>query len=123
MSPLSNLAPGDVVIVDFPAHSPGGREQEGARPAVVAGAAIGPLRFPLLMVVPLTTAGGAWQTMNPRTYPAIQAGSGGLPKLSVALTDQLRAVDRQRLRAYVGALTPVLYAPIHAAIAAALPPV
>ena len=51
MGPLSNLAPGDVVIVDFP----------------------------------------------------------------------VRAIDRQRLRAYVGALTPAQYAPIHAAIAAALP--
>lgn len=120
MSPLSNLAPGDVVIVDFPAHAPGGREQEGVRPAIVAGAALGPLRFPLLMVVPLTTASGAWQTANPATYPAVQAGTAGLPKLSVALTDQLRAIDRQRLRAYVGALTPAQYAPIHAPITAAL---
>lgn len=122
MSPLSNLVPGDVVIVEVPAHAPGGREQEGIRPAVVAGAPVGPLRFPLLMVVPLTTACGAWQTANPVTYPPIPAGTAGLPKLSIALTDQLRAIDRQRLRAYVGALTAAEYGPIHAAISAALPP-
>lgn len=88
---------------------------------MVAGAFPGPLRFPLLMVVPLTTAAGLWQTANPATYPVLPSRAGALPRDSVALTDQLRAIDRRRLLSYIGAWMPPQYAPIQAAIAAALP--
>lgn len=121
MSLHSDLAPGDVVVVEFPSHAPGGREQEGTRPAVVVGLSPGPLRFPLAMVVPLTTAVGPWQAANPATYPRLKAGAGGLSKASTVLGDQLRAIDRLRLRAFVGTLTPAEYAPIQAAIVAAFP--
>jgi mRNA interferase MazF len=114
------LMPGDLVMVAFPTHSPGGREQEGTRPAVVAGRSQGPLRFPLVFVVPLTTAGGPWQAAAPTTYPILPAGAAGLPRDSIALTDQLRAIDRGRLLRYLGALTPDEFRPLHAAIVAAL---
>jgi mRNA interferase MazF len=119
--PLPNqLLPGDVVMVAFPSHSPGGREQEGTRPAIVAGQARGPLRFPLVFVVPLTTAGGPWQAAAPATYPILPAGAAGLPRDSVALTDQLRAVDRGRVLRYLGALTPGEFQPLRAAVVEAI---
>jgi mRNA interferase MazF len=48
---------GDVVLAKFPEQDPQGREQQGLRPAVVVALPeqIGTPRFPLIVVVPLTT--------------------------------------------------------------------
>ena len=47
----------DVVTVQFPSQVPRGKEQEGFRPAIVVGlpSRLGKLRFPLVVVVPMTT--------------------------------------------------------------------
>ena len=46
---------GDVVFVNLPSHNPKGHEQEGRRPAVIVGIPLEDVRYPILVVVPLTT--------------------------------------------------------------------
>lgn len=78
-----------------------GHEQKGLRPAVVVNgpAVIPDQRFPLLGIVPVTgtPAEGA-------LYPRLAAGESGLKKTSYALIDQLRAVDKRRVRRRYGRL-------------------
>ncbi|WP_292760831.1 type II toxin-antitoxin system PemK/MazF family toxin [Nostoc sp. NOS(2021)] len=50
---------GDVVIVILPTSNPRGREQQGTRPAVVVGIPWGEVRYPMLMIAPLTTQSGS----------------------------------------------------------------
>ncbi|MBM3266861.1 MAG: type II toxin-antitoxin system PemK/MazF family toxin [Candidatus Sericytochromatia bacterium] len=115
--PGRDLAPGDVVMIGFPRHDPRGHEQEGLRPAVVVGIPPLPMRFPLVWVVPLTSQTGQWQEANPGLYPLLPAGSAGLMKDSVALGDNLRAVDRARVGAYIGTLDSVLMRPLREILA------
>ncbi|MBC7542388.1 MAG: type II toxin-antitoxin system PemK/MazF family toxin [Candidatus Sericytochromatia bacterium] len=63
-------------MVRMPTHDPAGHEQQGIRPAVVVGIPVPPVRYPMVMVVPLTSKTGGWQTANPTLYPVLQAGSG-----------------------------------------------
>ena len=58
-------------------------------------------RFPLIVVVPVTgmPAQGA-------LYPALAPGSSGLTKPSTALVDQLRSIDKQRVRRRYGDVSP-----------------
>ena len=103
---------GDVVFVYLPSHSPKGHEQEGRRPAVIVGVPLGNVRYPVAVVVPLTTQLGNWVKKHPALYPIIQAGTAGLPQKSVALCDQIRAVDIQRIIGYLGSLSIDEYLPI-----------
>ena len=103
---------GDVVFVNLLSHNPKGHEQEGRRPAVIVGAPLGDVRYPVVVVVPLTTQFGGWVNRNSALYPIIQAGSAGLPQKSVALCDQVRAVDIQRVIGYLGSLSFEQYLPI-----------
>lgn len=103
---------GDVIFVNLPSHNPKGHEQEGRRPAVIVGVPSGDVRYPIVVVVPLTTQFGDWIKKNPELYPIIQAGTAGLPQKSVALCDQIRAVDIQRVIGYLGSLSFKEYLPI-----------
>jgi len=103
---------GDVVFVNLPSHNPKGHEQEGKRPAVVVGVPLGDVRYPVVVVVALTTQFGVWVKKNSVLYPIIQAGTAGLPQKSVALCDQLRAVDIQRVIGYLSSLSLNEYLPI-----------
>lgn len=103
---------GDVIFVNLPSHNPKGHEQEGRRPAVIVGVPLGDVRYPVVVVVPLTTQCGDWIKKNPELYPIIQAGTAGLPQKSVALCDQIRAVDIQRVIGYLGSLSIDEYLPI-----------
>jgi mRNA interferase MazF len=49
-------------------------------------------RYDMLVIVPLTTT-----RLNGRLYPIIKKGDGALKNDSVALVDQLRSVDKQRV--------------------------
>ena len=66
----------------------------------------------VVVVVPLTTQAWEWTDRNPAMYPRLDPGSGGLIRPSVALLDQVRAVDARRLVAYLGTLSRSAYAPI-----------
>jgi mRNA interferase MazF len=103
---------GDVVIVTLPNHIPRGREQQGTRPVVVVGLPWGKVRYPMLMITPLTTQTGSWAVNNPSLYPRLEAGAGGLSQPSIVLLDQVRGLDTHRILAYLGTLASEQYAPI-----------
>lgn len=106
---------GDVITAKFPSQNPSGREQEGYRPAVVVGlpSRLGRLRFPLVFVVPMTTdRGQEWAAINLHLYIRFAAGVAGLKSPSIALLDQVRAIDISRIVAYRGSLTTQEYAAI-----------
>lgn len=108
---------GDVVSADFPEHNPQGHEQEGARPAIVVGVPekLGASRFPTLMLAPITSdRGGArrWATKSPELYPRLPKGTAGLRSDSICLLDQVRALDAERIRSYLGSLSSEEYGPI-----------
>ncbi|MBC7336608.1 MAG: type II toxin-antitoxin system PemK/MazF family toxin [Clostridia bacterium] len=91
-------------MIALPSHDPRGHEQEGVRPAVVVSVPQGYVRYPVVIVVPLTTRSGDWARRDPSLYLPLPAGAGGLPRPSVALVDQVRAVDVKRVRGYLGTL-------------------
>ena len=106
---------GDVITAKFPSQNPSGREQEGFRPAIVVGipSRLGKLRFPLVLVAPMTTdRGQEWADINPNLYVRFSAGVAGLKSPSIALLDQVRAIDISRIVAYRGSLTPQQYGAI-----------
>ena len=93
------LERGTVVLVDLDPTV--GHEQKSVRPCVVVSdpAVTSDQRYPLVGVVPLTGTEG-----RGALYPRIPAGTGGLRKESWALTDQLRSVDKRRVRAAYGSI-------------------
>ena len=103
-----------VVLVNFPAQIPPGREQENTRPAVIVALpnVTGITRFSLVIVVPLTTQQGDWAARNSTLYPQLQAGMGNIRYDSTVLLDQIRAVDIKRVLGYRGDLTAEEYQPI-----------
>lgn len=114
--PERTLAVGDVVSALFPTHVPGGREQQGFRPAVVVGVPerIGAMRFEVIMVVPMTTdRSQPWAERSPALYPRLKAGAANLRSPSVCLLDQVRSIGAERVRGYRGTLSAEQYRPIH----------
>jgi mRNA interferase MazF len=105
---MRSLQFGDVLNVRLPSQDPRGHEQEGFRPAIVVGlpGQVGKLRFPLVLVVPVTTDRGQdWAREAPLLYLRFAAGSGGLRSASIALLDQLRCVDVKRIVDFRGSLS------------------
>lgn len=92
---------GDVVLVKFPSSVPSRREQEGQRPAIVVGIPLGVVRYPTIVVVPLTTQNGLWAQENSNVYPKLPAGIGRLKQDSIVLLDQILAVDVRRVVSYL----------------------
>ena len=115
---MSTLQIGDVLKVQFPLQRPPGHEQSGTRPAVVVGLPdqVGPPRFPSLIVVPFTSVLGEYASAAPALYPLLQAGTGGLTVDSVALSDNVRALDVNRILSRLGTLNAEQYAPIREAL-------
>jgi mRNA interferase MazF len=94
---------GDIVTARFPQQNPQGREQEGYRPAIVVGFPnrLGIPRFSLIVVIPMTTdRGQTWAITSPDLYPRFAAGVAGLSSPSIALLDQVRVLDVNRLIDY-----------------------
>jgi mRNA interferase MazF len=116
----ASLGIGDVITARFPEHQPQGHEQQGYRPAIIVGLPerVGPPRFPLLMVVPLTTyRGQAWAERAPDLYPRLPAQTAGLPSDSIVLLEQLRSLDSERVSRYLGRLSSEAFAPIQDGLA------
>ncbi len=88
---------GTVVLVEFDPTV--GHEQRGVRPCIVVSdsAVNADQRFPLIAVVPVTATPG-----QGALYPELLPGRSGLAKTSYALVDQLRSVDKRRLRRVFG---------------------
>lgn len=108
------VTPGDVLLVDIAENVPPGREQEGRRPTIVVAtpSSVGPQRFDVLVVVPLTTATGQWFRDNPTLYPYLGAGQAGLNRDAVAMIDHIQAVDAARIQKFIGTLSNDEFAPI-----------
>ena len=87
------LERGTVVLLELDPTR--GHEQRGVRPCIIVSDpdVVADQRFPLMCVVPIsgTTAEGA-------LYPPLAPGPSGLMKPSFALIEQLRSVDKRRIR-------------------------
>jgi mRNA interferase MazF len=105
------LSIGSVILVNLPSNSRG-HEQEGQRPAIVVGLPMGEIRYPMVVVLPMTTATGQWVDRNPSLYPCVKAGTAGLTRDSIVLLDQIRSIDMTRISGYIGGLTTAQYQPI-----------
>jgi mRNA interferase MazF len=93
------LRRGAVVVVELDPTV--GHEQRGVRPCIVVSDpdVIGGQRFRLVCVVPLTGA-----PAKGLLYPPLAPGPSGLAKRSFALIDQLRSIDKRRIRRVFGEL-------------------
>ena len=93
------LVRGTIVLVNL--NPTVGHEQRGLRPAVLVSdpAVVADQRFPLLCLVPITATPG-----EGALYPRLSPGPSGLIKTSFALVDQLRSVDKRRVRRVLGHL-------------------
>ena len=76
-----------------------GHEQRGVRPCIAVSdpAVNSDQRFPLIAVVPVTGTPGVGSL-----YPEIASRAGGLTKTSFALIDQIRSIDKRRIRRVFG---------------------
>jgi mRNA interferase MazF len=91
---------GTVVLVELDPTV--GREQRGTRPCIAVSdpAVNADQRFPVIAVVPVTGTPG-----EGALYPSLAPGPSGLTKPSWALVDQLRSVDKRRIRRIFGRVT------------------
>ncbi len=91
---------GEVYWVDF--EPVRGSEQGRLRPALVVQNDVGNEYSPITIVIPITSR------ISPKRYPQnvfFPAGAAGLPKDSELVTNQIRAVDKSRLREKLGAFS------------------
>ena len=88
---------GDVFFADLDPVV--GTEQGGIRPVLVVQNNIGNRYSPTLVVLPLSTAKKNYLP----THIHI-CGSKSLPRDSIVLAEQIRTIDRYRLREYVGSI-------------------
>jgi mRNA interferase MazF len=95
------LARGTILLVDLEPTL--GHERRGVRPCVLVSDpdVTADQRFPLLCVVPVTGTPG-----EGALYPALASGRSGLRKTSFALVDQVRSIDKRRVRQVFGRIDP-----------------
>lgn len=91
------LERGSVVLLDLDPTR--GHEQRGTRPCVIVSDAevLQDQKYPLVAIVPVTGTLG-----KGALYPRLAAGKSGLVKSSSVLIDQIRSVDKRRIRAVYG---------------------
>jgi len=91
-----------------------GSEQAGERPVIVVSRDAINLSSPVVVIVPTTDA-----NHKRRIYPSqvvLKTGDGGLAKDSVALGEQVRAINTTRFIKQLGHLSPASIAQIGAAL-------
>jgi mRNA interferase MazF len=88
---------GTIVLVELDPTV--GHEQRGVRPCIALSdpAVNADQRFPLIAVVPITATPG-----EGALYPQLVPGRSGLAKTSYALIDQVRSIDKRRIRRVFG---------------------
>jgi mRNA interferase MazF len=91
---------GTVILVELDPTV--GHEQRGLRPCIAVSdpAVNADQRFPLIAVAPLTGTAG-----EGALYPELSPGKSGLAKTSFALVDQIRSIDKRRIRSVFGRVT------------------
>jgi mRNA interferase MazF len=88
---------GEIYWVDIPSRHPSGREIAKARPCVVVSVEALNMARSTVVMVPLST--------NNKDYPPISIRIASAGGTSVAVCDQLLAVDKKRIRNRAGTLT------------------
>ncbi len=76
-----------------------GSEQGGIRPVLVVQNDVGNFHSPTIIIAPISTAGKHYLPVHIRI-----GKSGGLSRNSTVFLEQIRTIDRQRIRHYVGTL-------------------
>jgi mRNA interferase MazF len=96
--------------VELGQRVPTGHEQEGRRPCVVVAVPgnLHRVRFPVLVVAPMTSALLPSQPL----YPRLASGAGGLAAEGTVLLDQLLTVDVRRVKKAIGTLSQVEFLPV-----------
>lgn len=112
---LVKLGIRDVVLANFPQHSPPGHEQEGLRPAIIIGWS--DAHYPMVRLLPTSTLidektgiKREWSDDFPEIFPVFPKGTGGLERDSILLANQTRWLGRDRIVDHYGSLTVREYA-------------
>lgn len=112
---------GDIFWADLPPHQSTGSEQYGKRPVVIVSADSINVQFPIAVIVPLTSNISKENRRHRirilEAHIINEAGSTSTIKESVALTEQIRCVSRDRLGSNrVAKLKPPAIAAVEAGI-------
>ena len=92
-----------------------GSEQGGERPVVILQNNKGNQHSPTVIVAPLTT-----QKIKPRLPTHVTVSSSGLRASSLVLLEQIRTIDKQRMRNHIGAVTDAEMKEIEKAVLASM---
>ncbi len=96
IDPIKNIRKGDIILVDFKKNK--GSEQNGVRPAIVVQNDIGNTHSPTTIVCPLTLQ----IKKTEATHVALLPEECGILAPSTVLCEQIRAIDKSRIRRKVG---------------------
>lgn len=109
---MKKIKRGDIYYADL---SPiVGSEQGGIRPILIVQNNIGNRHSPTVIAAAVTSK--KEKTELPTHIP-VNSGLGGLPQDSIVLLEQVRTLDKRRLREYVGSLDDQSIIKINAALA------
>lgn len=94
-----------------------GSEQGGVRPVLVIQNDVGNRYSPTVIVVAVT---GQQNKTHLPTHVSVPAGENGLMKDSVVLAEQIRTLDKRRLRDKIGSVSPEVMAKVTQALRVSL---
>ena len=94
-----------------------GSEQGGIRPVLVIQNDVGNRYSPTVIVCAVT---GQVNKARLPTHVSVPAGENGLLKDSVVLTEQIRTLDKRRLREHIGTLAPDVMEQVSSALKVSL---
>lgn len=108
----SNVKRGDIFYADL---SPVvGSEQGGVRPVLIVQNDTGNKHSPTVIAAAITSQTGKARLP---THITLSAGSVGLPKDSIVLLEQVRTLDKRRLREHMGRVDERVMRQVDSAIA------
>lgn len=94
-----------------------GSEQGGVRPVIIVQNDVGNKYSPTIIIAPITSQ---LNKAKLPTHVRIRGNEFGLPKNSVALLEQLRTIDKRRLREKIGSFDDAIMQKINEAMAISL---
>ena len=110
-----NVKRGDIYYADL---SPVvGSEQGGVRPVLIVQNDTGNKHSPTVIAAAITSQTGKARLP---THITLSAGSVGLPKDSIVLLEQVRTLDKRRLREHMGRVDDKIMRQVDGAIAVSL---
>ena len=95
---IRSIHKGDVILVDFKKNE--GSEQNGVRPAIVVQNDTGNAFSPTTIVCPLTSQEKKMDVTHIVLFPE----DCGILKPSIVLCEQVRVIDKSRIRGKVGCI-------------------